>query len=371
MNYLNKSIILSFLISINILQAQVGIGTVSPASSSLLDIESTTKGLLIPRMTQAERLLIVTAANGLLVYQTDVVPGFYYYDSTITDWQLLSNNYQSVKGLNTSLNLNGTYLDLTDGDGIVTADLSSLKELPTPTAAGAMNYWDGTAWIELPPTQNDGAELQMLSGVPTWVGGTPPPPSVTSVTGRIWMDRNLGATQVATSSTDAASYGDLYQWGRGTDGHEKRTSGTTTTLATSDTPGHGDFITTWTSPVDWRSPQNDNLWQGVNGINNPCPSGYRLPTQAEWETERLSWDTNLTAVAAAFASPLKISLAGNRDGGPSASIGNAGAHGVYYSSTVGGTGGHFIRIRDYPSNDVTNIYAADRRSGLSVRCIKD
>ncbi len=40
---------------------------------------------------------------------------------------------------------------------------------------------------------------------------------------------------------------------------------------------------------DWRSPQNDNLWQGVNGINNPCPSGYRLPTEAELEAERLSW----------------------------------------------------------------------------------
>ena len=45
---------------------------------------------------------------------------------------------------------------------------------------------------------------------------------MTTSTGKTWMDRNLGATQVATSSADTASYGDLYQWGRAADGHEKK-----------------------------------------------------------------------------------------------------------------------------------------------------
>ncbi|MGE4541908.1 MAG: hypothetical protein AB7D35_11660, partial [Bacteroidales bacterium] len=62
-------------------------------------------------------------------------------------------------------------------------------------------------------------------------------------TGQTWMDRNLGASRAATSSTDDQAYGDLYQWGRDTDGHEKRNSGTTSTLSNSDTPGHGNFIT--------------------------------------------------------------------------------------------------------------------------------
>src|SRR5690554_6304293 len=65
---------------------------------------------------------------------------------------------------------------------------------------------------------------------------------VTTTTGKVWMDRNLGASQVATTSTDAAAYGDLYQWGRCFDGHQKRTSGTTITLSATDTPGHNDFI---------------------------------------------------------------------------------------------------------------------------------
>jgi hypothetical protein len=76
-------------------------------------------------------------------------------------------------------------------------------------------------------------------------------------TGKTWMDRNLGASRAATSSTDAEAYGDLYQWGRAADGHQKRTSGTTSTLSNSDTPGHGNFILApKISPWDWRSPQN-------------------------------------------------------------------------------------------------------------------
>jgi len=46
---------------------------------------------------------------------------------------------------------------------------------------------------------------------------------------RTWLDRNLGASKVADSMDDNASYGDLYQWGRGADGHEERNSTITTT----------------------------------------------------------------------------------------------------------------------------------------------
>ena len=52
--------------------AQVGIGTTTPDASSALDITSTTGGLLVPRMTAAERDAITSAATGLMIYQTDV-----------------------------------------------------------------------------------------------------------------------------------------------------------------------------------------------------------------------------------------------------------------------------------------------------------
>jgi hypothetical protein len=191
------------------------------------------------------------------------------------------------------------------------------------------------------------------------------PGTVTNpATGKIWMDRNLGATSVAVTSTYANAYGHLYQWGRGTDGHQVRTSGTTTTLSTSNTPGHGNFILAPNSPYDWRSPQNTNLWQGVSGENNPCPTGYRLPTEAEWNAERLSWSSN--NAAGAFASPLKLTVAGNRDLWDG-SLYNVGTSGGCWSSTVSGTNSRFM---SFSSNDA-GIYNFYRAYGSSVRCIKN
>ena len=62
--------------------AQVGIGNTNPDPSSILELTSTTQGLLTPRMSQSERDAIVTPATGLLIYQTDNAYGFYYYDGS-------------------------------------------------------------------------------------------------------------------------------------------------------------------------------------------------------------------------------------------------------------------------------------------------
>ena len=50
-----------------------------PDASAMIDITSTTSGMLIPRMTEVERNAIVTPAQSLLIYQTDLDTGFYYY----------------------------------------------------------------------------------------------------------------------------------------------------------------------------------------------------------------------------------------------------------------------------------------------------
>ena len=191
------------------------------------------------------------------------------------------------------------------------------------------------------------------------------------VTGETWMDRNLGATQAATSSNDALAYGDLYQWGRRSDGHQCRNSPNTTTLSSTDQPANSNFIRASSSPYDWRSPQNDNLWQGVNGINNPCPSGYRLPTEIEMNEEVLSWSSN--DPAGAFASPLKWTLGGYRSHN-SANINMAGGAGNYHTSTVDNTlfgsnlsGSSYLSI----SSNGGAIYAGARASGSACRCIKD
>ena len=189
-------------------------------------------------------------------------------------------------------------------------------------------------------------------------------------TGKVWMDRNLGASQVATSSTDAAAYGDLYQWGRAADGHQCRDSETITTLSSTDQPGHGDFIiSSFEANFDWRSPQNDNLWQGVNGTNNPCPSGYRLPTEAELDNERLSWsELNRSS---AFASPLKWTVGGHRrySFGDFEGIRDTDSGGYYWGSTISSSGTRSTLLMILPGIAITS--SEGRAYGCSVRCIKD
>jgi hypothetical protein len=62
--------------------AQVGVNTNSPDASSALDIESTTGGILIPRLTDTQRDAILAPATGLMIYQTNQTSGFYFYDGT-------------------------------------------------------------------------------------------------------------------------------------------------------------------------------------------------------------------------------------------------------------------------------------------------
>lgn len=196
--------------------------------------------------------------------------------------------------------------------------------------------------------------------------GNSPCGVVLSATGRIWLDRNLGATQVATSSTDSAAYGDLYQWGRLTDGHQSRSNvNTTSELSSTDVPGHAKFITSDSDPWNWRNPQNNNLWQEVSGANNPCPSGFRLPLMEEFEDERNSWVTNDSA--GAFASPLKLVMAGyrKRNDGLTAGVGTSG---VYWSSNVSNvTKSRILRF----DNNIASVPDGLRAYGLSVRCIQD
>jgi uncharacterized protein (TIGR02145 family) len=181
-------------------------------------------------------------------------------------------------------------------------------------------------------------------------------------TGKSWMDRNLGASRVALSSIDSLAYGDLYQWGRGSDRHQCRDSPTRINLSSSDQPGHGDFIV---GSSNWRSPQNTNLWQGVNGVNNPCPTGYRIPTEAELNAERLSWSSNNGA--GSFESPLKLPLAGSRIYSSNGSISNVGYDGYYWSSTVSSTNSRSLHFSS--SNAI--MVPTHRASGVSVRCIWD
>jgi hypothetical protein len=81
--HLRILVLVLFLLSY-ISYAQVGIGTISPDASAMLDIESTDKGILVPRMTSAQRIAIATPATGLLVFDT-TTGSFWFYESAWTE----------------------------------------------------------------------------------------------------------------------------------------------------------------------------------------------------------------------------------------------------------------------------------------------
>lgn len=177
------------------------------------------------------------------------------------------------------------------------------------------------------------------------------------------MDRNLGASQVATTYNDSLAYGDLFQWGRLDDGHQDRSSITTTTLSDTDIPLDSNFIINPVTPYDWRSTSNNTLWQGASGINNPCPSGWRLPTLTEWNNEIAagSW-TDRTST---YASPLKLTVGGSRVYTTGA-LSSVGSYGYYWSSTVYSTNRAYY-FYNYTGTTGRNY----RATSFSVRCIKD
>lgn len=191
---------------------------------------------------------------------------------------------------------------------------------------------------------------------------------VVSTTGRRWMDRNLGASRVARSTTDSLAFGDLFQWGRFADGHQCRKSevlhiGATTSSPFDENVWHGKFITTIIPPYDWLVRPESSLWQDSAGKNNPCPTGYRIPTCAEWKAEWKSWKPGKSG---AFQSPLRLPEAGLR-GSTRGHFLSVGEYGLYWSSTPNGS--KSCGIYFYQSD--VGTYSYFRGRGLSVRCIRD
>lgn len=88
--YKGISLILGIFICSQV-QAQMGIGTTSPSSGAQLEIASTSKGLLIPRMTGLQMRAISSPARGLKVYNTNT-NSLYYYNGS--DWLSALNSYK-------------------------------------------------------------------------------------------------------------------------------------------------------------------------------------------------------------------------------------------------------------------------------------
>ena len=118
-----------FLAATTFVQAQVGIGTTTPAASSALDVTSTTRGVLIPRMSSAQRTAITSPAEGLMVYQLNAPVGLWMFISGA--WRHMSSSIEgSTYGPNTGFAANATANPL----GTTLVVLSGTAVIPFPTA---------------------------------------------------------------------------------------------------------------------------------------------------------------------------------------------------------------------------------------------
>jgi len=394
--------------------------------SAALEVASTTKGFLPPRMTNTQRNAIIDPVEGLIVYCTDCNPKCAYLFNG-TNWVPLNGTFfTQLASLNCAgATSNGTLIQgtvasgvssvvsYTGGNGGIYTDQSysstGVTGLTATLAAGTLAYGAGTLTYTITgtPSSSGIASFAINLGGQTcaltrpvyisdraygltingannhnFVYGT-----VTGADGKTWLNNNLGAhyanvnhasfnpAQQATSATDHLAYGSLFQWGRAADGHELITytngtngtavNGTTATRPGADTAANALFITISSGNSDWRgSIQNDALWQGVSGTNNPCPVGYRLPTLAELTT--LVTTSSITNSATAASSTLKLTVPGRRNNSDG-SLNDVGSYGYYWGSSVSGTA--VSNCYFYSGGKSTSyIY---RALGLAVRCLKE
>jgi hypothetical protein len=388
-----------FLLPLHAQGTAINTSGAAPDASAILDVSSTVKGFLPPRLTSLQRDAIPNPANGLVVFNTDMGCLNYYFSN---QWHMLCGSPvgqisslscgnastsavlisgQTVSGVQVTIPYVGGNGGMYQGLSLTSTGVANLTLSLSP---GSFSLGPGNLVFSLTGTPASSGSANFvfsiggqscnvalsISPAPTYPQGTVhcqgQPTQIQDVlnpvTGRTWMDRNLGASQVATSPTDVLAYGDLYQWGRPADGHQCRNSMTTTVLSSTPQPAHGLYIVNNNLPALWMNYQEDNLWQGVSGINNPCPSGYRIPTVAELEAERLSWSTN--NAAGAFNSPLKWSLGGMRN--PNGLL-QEGVYGHYWASNVNSSNAR----KNFMFSSNASEDSGYRSFGYGVRCIKN
>jgi hypothetical protein len=172
-------------------QNNVGIGTLTPDASSVLELNSTNQGVLVPRMTTAQRVAIVNPANALLVYDTDAAC-FYFYTTASAAWQALCPvapadgiscwdlNGNGINDPNEDVNADGTFdaLDCRGQDGVGVA-----STVNNGNGTFTINYSDGSSFTTGNLTGPQG--LQGATGPigPTGLTGPVGPQGPTGLTG--------------------------------------------------------------------------------------------------------------------------------------------------------------------------------------------
>ena len=203
-------------------------GTVAN-SSAMLDVSSTTQGVLVPRMTSAQRTAISSPATGLLVYQTDATAGFYYYNGTA--WTSLNGGGSSGSSATGSspqgipYSIAGHFMSTTT-TGLNYNPANSLQLTTNNGIAG-------TIIDPIPGTGTVTVSMTIYSFVPssvTWSLHSVSPPS----SGNQWTDN--GVLTISSSSAQCTTSA----WSSG--------SPATCTMSVSGVPAGSTFVTLESSP---------------------------------------------------------------------------------------------------------------------------
>lgn len=185
-------------------------------------------------------------------------------------------------------------------------------------------------------------------------------------TKKIWLDRNLGASRICESYDDDKCFGDYFQWGRESDGHEKPDSDISTKISPSEMVDHEKFILgLGDNRYDWLRVQNNTLWQGKYGENNPCPQGFRIPKAGEYKAELIDFGGNNKHKI--YKSFLKLPMAGFRNF--EGVVNNQGFEGRYWTSSRKAQ--FSLALSSSNGGERPYLFFFERSNGYNVRCIKD
>jgi len=326
--------------------AQVAVSTTGdpPHSSAALDVQSTTGGILMPRMTTAQRDAIASPAIGLQIFNVE---------------NECIQVYVSVIGW-TNL-------------------------FCSPAATSSPTLVCQTGW-NIPAGTTTGDR-----GCVTFTYRNSPVTytTVRAADGKEWLRQNLGSAHVAASSNDTLAFGDYFQWGRWDDGHQVRTPSNLLTATAS--PNNPSAFAA--SPFDDRpfyiNTSPDQWWSGgavtdswtgnnaseisaTNGMD-PCRqllgNGWRLPTGdtgGEWAA--VASAEGITNAASALSSNLRLTTGGHR-GGTTGEFGEAG-NGLYHSSTPHPSTAINARFFRFTATAISQTINSGRSSGKSVRCLR-
>ncbi len=218
--FLRAGVVSALFVQVGFAQKEnVGIGTTKPDQSAILDLSSTNKGLLMPRVSLQQRNNIQNPANGLIVYQTDMLSGFYYYDgkewksvgsetaqNSVADafnWGLTGN-----AGTNPATNFIGT----TDNQPLVLRvnnqragffDNSTYDNLFLGSGSGISNVTSGTPTSPTSGGLNVGLGTKTLQSNTTGAGNTAIGSNALLLNTTGYYNTAIGFASLFTNSTGA------------------------------------------------------------------------------------------------------------------------------------------------------------------------